>query len=298
MKLQRDDWDDDERRLPKDVQAELEQIRARHRDDPPFELLRAADAQALPEPLQEEMADYLARSAWSRALVAGADDPEVALDADAERRLLARIKRDSRATPPAARWWSRTWIPALAAAAILVVAVVIFRRGEPARPLQRPASAPETQVASASPAEFTLPLDKPEVKLTATALVFRSDGRSAKFVDEIAPALNAYRANNYAEAASQFAALQARYPKSVEVAFYRGIARLFLNDAAGAVESLQVARRLDDETFAPDIAWYLAVAHEHAGQQTRARAELDALCKGRSAYASRACEAVTKLQPK
>ena len=151
-------------------------------------------------------------------------------------------------------------------------------------------------MASATPVAFTLPLDKPDVKLTATALVLRSDGRNASFVDQIAPAINAYRANNYAEADKQFAALESRYSKSVEIAFYRGIARLFLNDASGAVQRLQAARRLDDETFAPDIAWYLAVAHERAGQRTRARAELDTLCKGASAYASQACEAAARLK--
>ena len=297
MKLQRDDWDDDERRLLQDVGAELEQIRARHRGDPPFELLRAADAQALPEPLQEGLTEHLAQSAWSRALVGGADDLDVALAPDAERRLLARIRRDSRETPQGARWWSRTWLPALAAAAILVVAVVIFRRGDPARPLERPPATPETQVAAITPVEFTLPLDKPDVKLTAAALVLRSAGRNSTFVDEIAPAINAYRRSDYAEAEKQFAALATRYPQSVEVAFYRAVTRLFLNETAGAIQSLQAARRLDDDTFASDIAWYLAVAHEHAGERTRARAELDALCKGRSAYASKACDATNKIKP-
>jgi hypothetical protein len=300
VKLQRDDWDDDERRLVQDVGAELEQIRARHRGDPPFELLRAADAQALPEPLQEGIAEHLAQSAWSRALVGSGDDIQAALDPDAERRLLTRITRESRAArTPTARWWSWTWMPALAAAAVLVLAVVIFRRGgEPARPLDRPQPTPERQVASATPAaEFVLSLDKPDVKLTATALVLRSSGRNASFADEIAPAINAYRSSNYAEADKQFRSLEGRYPKSVEVAFYRGIAEIFLNDMAGAVQSLQAARRLDDETFAPDIAWYLAVAHERAGQRTRARAELEALCKGRSDYAPKACDAAQKIKP-
>ena len=298
MKLQRDDWDDDERRLLQNVGAELEQVRARHRGDPPFELLRAADAHALPEPLQEGMTDHLARSAWSRALVAGADDVEVALEPDAERGLLARIKREGCAAPQAARWWSRAWLPALAAAAMLVVAVVVFRQGELARPLEQPTSTPETEVASITPpSEFTLPLDKPDVKLTASALVLRSAGRNVTFVDEIAPAIDAYRRNDYAEADKQFAALAARYPQSVEIAFYRAIARLFLNDAAGAIQSLQAARRVDDDTFAPDIAWYLAVAHEQTGERTRARAELDALCKGRSTYASKACDATQKIKP-
>ena len=52
MTLQRDDWDEDERRALAGLETEFEQLRTRHRDDPPFELLRAADADVLPEPLQ------------------------------------------------------------------------------------------------------------------------------------------------------------------------------------------------------------------------------------------------------
>jgi hypothetical protein len=298
VKLQRDDWDEDERRALTGLEAELEEIRARHRDDPPFELLQAAHAEALPESLQGPVSEHLGKSAWSRALVEGAASAEPSLDAVGERRLLTQVLRSARETPSATHWWSRSWLPALAAAAVLILMVAIFRRGEPARPSDRTLPTPETQVASATPvAEFMLPLDKPDVKLTASALVLRSDGRGGTFVDEIAPALNAYRGNDYVAAERQFAALETRYPKSVEVAFYRAIARLFLNDGPGAIQSLQAARRLDDDTFAPEIAWYLAVAHQRAGQPSRARVELDALCKGPSSYASRACEAAQKIKP-
>jgi predicted Zn-dependent protease len=191
----------------------------------------------------------------------------------------------------------RGWIPALAAAAVLIVMIAVVRRGgAPARSLGQPSQpSVERQVATASPARApALPLDKPDVKLTSAALVLRSAGRDARFVDDIAPALDAYRANDYVEADRRFVELETRYPKSVEVTFYRAIAQLFLDDPRGALLSLQAARRIDDDSFAPEIAWYLAVAYERAGDSTRARSELDSLCRGSSAYAPKACDAAAK----
>jgi predicted Zn-dependent protease len=133
--------------------------------------------------------------------------------------------------------------------------------------------------------------------LTQTALVLRSAGSEARFVDDIAPALNAYREHDYAEADRRFAAVNPQYPKSVELSFYHAIVRLFLNDATGAIASLQSARRLDDGSFAPEISWYLAVAYERAGEPVRARAELDTLCRQSSAFARRACEAAPTFAP-
>jgi hypothetical protein len=297
MTLPRDDWDDDERRALTGLEKELEQIRARHQDDPPFELLRAADAEALPEPLQGALAEHLEHSAWSRALVEGGADADATLDADDQQRLFARIQRSTRATPAVSFWRARFWIPAFAAAAILVVIVGVLRRGGPDQPFeQRPLPPPEGQVAVAQPAPaFTLPLDKADVKLTPAALVLRSEGRDARFVDDIAPALTAYRAGDYAEADRRFAVLETRYPKSVEVAFYRGVSQLFLNDAPAAIVSLQAARRLDEDAFASEIGWYLGVAYERAGDATRLRVELDSLCRAKSVYAARACDAAATI---
>jgi TolA-binding protein len=141
-----------------------------------------------------------------------------------------------------------------------------------------------------------LTLDKPDVKLTATALVRRSTGRDAKFVDDVAPALNAYRAGDFQTAAAEFVRVQTQYPDAVEIPFYLGVTRLFLDDAAGAVTALEAARRVADETFRADVGWYLAVAEERAGNRAAARTELDALCGGPSSYAARACAAAARFK--
>lgn len=296
MTLQPDDWDDDERLALEDIQKELDELRARHRNDPPFDLLRAARADALPESLQARLTEHLNRSAWSRALVEGDAETEPSFDAEAERRLLSRITRSTRGS----RWHLRSWVPALAAAAVLVVIVGVLRTGPPpASDDQQPTAPVETPVASAPPARtFTLPLDKPDVKLTPKALVLRSGTQQSRFVDDLAPALKAFSGNSYDEAEKRFAALQTQYPTSVEVAFYRAITQLFLSDAAAAVASLQAARRVDDGAFAAEIAWYLAVAHDRAGDLRLARVELEALCRQTSAYTSRACAAAATLEGK
>ena len=189
----------------------------------------------------------------------------------------------------------RLWIPALAAAAVLLVTVAILRRAPGSPPTPQPQRPSEDHVAAARPSTFVLALEQPDVKLTQAAIVLRSAGSDARFVDDIAPALNAYRGQDYAEADRRFAVVKPKYPTSVEIAFYQAIARLFLNDAAGAISSLQSARRFDDGSFGPEISWYLAVAYERAGEPVRARAELDALCRQSSAFSRRACEAAPKL---
>ena len=287
-----DDWTEDEERLVAPLQQELDAMRARHHGGPPLTLLRAADVDALPEPLQTDVAGELARHRWHRALIEGAAEAETGLDRASEDRLLARIHAEAASSAPArVLRFPRAWRPvlALAAAAVLVTAVVLRMRAP-----QVPANIATTPGATttATPAgapSFVLTLDKPDVKLTAMALVRRSTGRDAKFVDDVAPALNAYRAGDYQAAAAAFVRVQAQYPDAVEIPFYLGVTRLFLDDAAGAVSSLEAARRVADDTFSADVSWYLAVAQERAGNRTAARTELDALCGGQSSYARRAC---------
>ena len=112
----------------------------------------------------------------------------------------------------------------------------------------------------------------------------------------MAPGLNAYRAGDYDTAARELEALQPRYPKSVEIMFYLGISRLFLDDAPAAVRALESARALNDDSFNDDVAWYLAVADERAGAPDQSRALLDGLCGGKGVFAARACSAVSSFR--
>jgi hypothetical protein len=300
-----DDWDDDERAALDEVRDEIRALQDRHRGDPPLDLLRAARAEALPDTLSDAATDHLASSAWSRALVEGADGVDTPIDLVAEDRILSRVRAKVRQEQPARRRF-RVWLwaPALSAAVIVLAMLVLRRSGtsEPVAlaPAQAPAATPSpaTAAAPAPSSVFHLPFDKPEVRFTATALVLRGAGGGPRFVDVVAPAVRAYRAGEYGTAAREFASLQPRYSNSVEVFFYLGVSRLFLGDAEGGRVALEGARRLSDDAFGPSVDWYLAIADERGGHVSEARAALDRLCGGSSEYHDRACDGATHIAPK
>jgi TolA-binding protein len=295
-----DSGDQDE--IPEAVRTELDALAARHGDDPPLAVLRAASVDALPDPLQTATATALKQRAWYRTLVAGADAAAPELSTTEVEHLLSRVRQQAMADPvrlPRPRRGGRRWRPVagLAMAAAILVAVAVRLRA-PGSPGASPAVPAAPQAAAvAQPGSFRLPLEAPPVKLTAMALVVRSDGRRGTFTEDAAPAFDAYRAGDYRTAAQQFVRLQTLYPQSVEVALYLGVSRLFLDDPQGAIAVLGAARRVADDAFRADIAWYLAVADERAGDVRSARIELDGLCRGGSAYASRACEAAARFGP-
>ena len=300
-----DDWDDEERAALEDLRAELGAIQERHRDDPSLELLRASRAEVLPDPLNDRVHSHLEHSAWSRALVEGADAVDPTLDSATQARMLARIGAEMGAKRRGRRWF-QAWllVPALAAA-VIVLAVVIFRR--PQTPPDQAAAvgvavAPQPPAQGATPPApvppargFVLPLDKPEVRFTAMALVLRGSADGPKFVDVVAPGIRAYRSGDYATAERELAALQPRYPNSVEVPFYLGVSRLFLDDAEGARSALEEARRVSDDSFAPAVDWYLAVADERTGRLPDAHAALERVCGAPGENRQKACDAATRL---
>lgn len=299
MKAPADGWDRDEREALAALENELAEVRARHAGDPPLDLLRAAHADALPAELQARVSEHLADSAWSRALVAGAYEVEHALDASDVDRLLARIKRLADARPS---WLSnvRVWAPLAATAAVAIVVAISWsssRTAVPAAPSAAPAT-PDATIARATPTAtaplYQLPLDKPNVKLSIGALTWRGSSDTA-LVDALAPALDAYRQSDYAQAAQALERIERRFPESIEAPFYRGVSLLLLNDAAGAIVDLRKADRLKDDSFAPDVTWYLAVAEQRAGQTAAARAHLQALCAKTTPRTAAACDAVKQL---
>ena len=292
MKTPADGWDPEEREILDEIAA----VRARHRDDPPLDLLRAADVDALPPDLQARVSDHLSGSEWSRALVAGAKAAAPPLDRDAENRLLARIIASAAQEPPRASK-TRLWVPLLAAAAVMAIAAIVWPLRRASAPPAASASAakPEATIARAEKPAYDLPLRKPEVKLSAAALTWRrpSDGRS--LVDDLTPALDAFRHSDYARAAQALQPLERQFPAAIEPPFYRGISLLFLNDPGAAAAELLKAERLADSVFAPDVVWYLAVAEHRSGSTADARARLDRLCRTANSRAADACDAIKSL---
>jgi hypothetical protein len=279
------------------LDSELAVLRARHAHDPAVELLLAARAGVLPEGLQERMERHLAASRWSRTLVAGFDDDQVSveLDEDQAARLLARIKRDSRSRGRFAGFWMWPAVATVAAAALAVMLVVPRESPSPVPVDSRPPAVVPPPAPAPAPA-FRLPLEKPPLKVGASALTWRGSDNRADLLVHLKPAFDAFRADRYDVAQEIFATLEGRYPSSSEVFFYRGVARLFLNDYHGAIESLTRAASLGDPAFAADVAWYRAAAEERAGNLAVARRELNEICQSSGARSPAACAALEDLR--
>jgi hypothetical protein len=301
MTTPRDGWDPDEREALEGLEDALSEIRRKHQDDPSLAMLRAADADALPPELQARVARHLQESAWSQALVEGlretaADDR---LDAESEDRLFDRITHEARVSSPASarrRWLPVMLVGGLAVAATLLIAVVMSR--------PRPEAVAVPSAATASRAEkppgiertppVQIAYNKPEVKLSPSALTWRGDRSTNPFLKDLAPAFEAYRAGDYARAGAVFDRLATVYPRAVEVLFYQGVTRMLAGDDAGAIAPLEAAALLRDATFADDVSWFLAVARQRSGRPG-ARAGFADLCRGKGPYASAACSAVAQL---
>ncbi len=136
------------------------------------------------------------------------------------------------------------------------------------------------------------------IKVSPSALAWRSPTPENPLLADLKPAFDAFRAADYQRADREFSALSKKYPTSIEIWFHQGVARLLANDVPGATASLATAGRLADSSFAGDVAWYRAVADERAGDLASARARLTGLCGQPGARAKPACEALKQLPPR
>jgi len=297
----RDDWDREERQALAGLEDQIDAMRRRHVGAPPFELLRAARADALPDDLQTAVSEHLAASPMSRTLAEGLGEDAPVLSAEEQERLLARIMKDARKeAAPASVWgWLR---PVLVGTGIVAVASLVWIVSK-GTDVGEPLAPPDSQVVVALPPAvppFLLPFEKPDVRLSMSALTWRGSAPSAtddgnQLLADLKPGLDAYRGNDYATANRQLTALVSRYPGTIEILFYQGVSRVFLNDYAGAIAAFDAADAVDDRTFASDVAWYRAVAEQRSGNDAQARAQLNAICNARGSDAGRACTALEQL---
>lgn len=293
MSQPRDGWDGDERDAMGGLEPELAALRRKHQDTPSLAMLRAADADALPPELQAEVTRHLQQSAWSRAVVeglrdTGADDH---LDEVSEERLWQRISRDAAAASPRSRM-PVMMFGGVALAATVLIAVLIPRSDQTATvaPVDTPPPAVVTPAPAPPPPQIAFAA--PEIKLSPSALTWR-DSTENPFVQDLAPAFSAYRAADYARAAEVFDRVTPKYANAIEVRFYGGVSHLLAGHHAPAIDALEAAARLKSATFADDVAWFLAVARQRAGNQDASA--FAALCRGQGAYAAAACAAATQL---
>jgi hypothetical protein len=217
------------------------------------------------------------------------------LSAADEDRILDRIHRAARDTTTSTRWiWLR---PAFATAALVVIAVVAWFAMRPTSPVPPASTAAPEQTIAATPAPppFQLPLDKPAVTLSLSALTWRGAAEGNQLLADLKAPLDAFRQDDYTRADREFTMLESRYPQAIEVFFYGGVSRLFVNDPERALAALTRASELADATFMPTVDWYRAIAEQRTGNVAQARARLDGLCRGGSDRAAAACAAVKQI---
>jgi hypothetical protein len=299
----RHDWDRNEREALAGLEDQIDAMRQRHAGDPPFELLRAAREGVLPSDLQEAVMEHVSASAMSRTLAEGVGDDSPALTAQQEDQLLARIMTDASASASgygeAGR--NRVWKwfrPVLLGSGVVAVASLVWLVSSTTERSERIAP-PETTVVVALPPPappFLLPYEKPDVRLGMGALTWRgSTGDTNQLLTDLKPGLDAYRSGDYATADRALTSLAVKYPGTIEILFYQGMSRLFLDNLPGALESFTAADAIGDRSFAADVSWYRAVAEQRSGKLADARTRLDALCRAGGDGAARACAALEQL---
>ncbi len=279
----------------------LESLRNQRSGCPPISFLRAAGAGALTEELKSAVEAHVRVCSSCRTLQSDAESID-STDASPPEvdRILSRIQHAAgTAEASRSRRFGISWRhTAFAAASLLLCSVLVvwqFSRSKRAAPPSSTAALVQPRPAPQFPS--ALRLDKPAVKMTLNVLTFRSDKNSRdRFLTELAPAIVAYRTDNFAAAASSFERLSSKYTESVEVFFYLGICRLFLSDYAAAIKALEQAARIGDDSYSSDILWYLSISYQRSGQADKAAKLLQQLCGGSSGYASRACEALGELK--
>ena len=296
-----DGWDRQEQEALRDLEQRFDALRERHRADPPIELLRAARAGVLPEELQEDVSRHLAERAWSRALLAGVASEEDVLDSEDEARLLVRIQKGATERPrrqSSWMWMSRPAFAVAAACVILVAGLLAWRSRASHTEDTRP-SQPVVVVATAAPAPtpaFHLKLEAPAVRLSVAVLTWRGAGQQNRLLTDLEPGLAAFKRGDYHIATAELSRLAGTYPDAFDVRYYQGVSRLFVNDISGAIDSLTAAERTADASFAPDVAWYLAVANERARKMDDVRRRLTPLCQRAAAHAADACAALQQIK--
>jgi hypothetical protein len=297
MRTPADDWDKDERDVPPELARELARL-----DQPgplPLEVLRAAGTGVLPADLERAAERHLATHPRAQATLDVLDDA-VTLPPETAARLLERITGEAARDGASRRKdWGLTWQLAAGLGAFATAASLWWGlsraepQPEPAAPAAEARPAPETP---AAPPAFLLPLERPQVRISLRAMTWRGAERANPALTALRAPLDAFRAGDYAAADREFSAIAGRFPELIEIKLYQGISRLFLDDVSGAVTSLRAAETIGDAAFANDVAWYLAVAEQRAGNIAAARARIEALCPA-GAGDARACAVRGRLNP-
>jgi len=294
MNHSKDEWDQDEREALAGLESQLAQLREKHRGDPSPDLIAAARGGALPDDLQNKLDARIAGDEWTRTLADGLDAAIPELDEVGQARILSRISRQV-ATPPQAgtRRWLRPLVIGSALAASVLLIIVVSR--QPSPPVAPAPTAPVAGTPAVAP--LALAFDAPDIRMSPAVLTWRGPSNANTLLNDLKPAMDAYRERDYARADEAFAELERKYSTSAAVRFYAGATRMQRGDFAGAIAPLDAAIAADDDTFTAEARWLAGVAVQRAGRRDDARARLAALCAvpALKPWSGRACAAVAQI---
>jgi len=295
------DFDGDEKEFRQEIASGLNRVRAQAGPCPDPDRLMAAVAGVQFEGA-ERVREHLGVCPVCQQLSRDLSSYEYpGLSSEEDHRIRARWNEASTGARRARSWWTWLWRPMpIAAAAVLATIVLvtgIFLLRQPTESVDQIAGTAGTPVPS-RPARTAFVVEKAAIKVPAAAvLIFRGDAESTnRFMQELASALEPYRMDDYSEAARRLEAVVKKYPKYIEPQYYLGVSRLLLNEFDSAIESLNTARSLGDESWRDNVSWYLALALDRAGRTEDARHEVETLCGRAGEYQQKACAAVEELR--
>lgn len=258
---------------------------------PPPEIIQALIAGALPGGELQTVQHHIQSCPACRMVhdaIAGYGQP--APGAGDLNQLWARIEHRIPAAPRFAWRWG--WVAAAAAAAVVIALTPALLAPKPATL----AFAPPAPSAPAFPAWELSDYGKPPVRLPVEGLLlWRGAGPSPvpPHTRDVAKALEPYRGGDFREAERRLADLEPRYPRSFEVAFYRGICLLYLDQPAAS--QLSRARQLASPSQSAEAAWYLSLAYLRNGSIRDARPLLEDLCAASATHSLPACQTLKRL---
>jgi tetratricopeptide (TPR) repeat protein len=276
--------------LEPEMMTALSDLRARCSDCPEPAMLQAAQEGVLPADLLDAVREHVEHCAICGALRDSLSvlDEEPLPPTD-RRRIWERVREEAGER----RIRLLGWPAVLAAAAALLMLAGIGMLRDRSRPVK---VANHGRPTGAAPAPTGLLLEKPPVRLPATAfLVWRGDAGSNPW-QALRQALVPYESGDFAEAAQRLRAVADKNPRVAEARFYLGISRLFLGEDSEAAADLETARTLASGALADDAAWYLVIAYQHAGRAVEARTLLEGLCRDAGTNGAKACLALKELR--
>ncbi len=177
------------------------------------------------------------------------------------------------------------------AAGLAIIAFFLYTGRNHQQPTQQIAAS-----ASQPAAQFHLQITRlPPPPAGSPGLVFRGAiSTTDPDASELAPAFSAYNNNDYALAATRFANLATRFPKSDIPVLYLGVSQLLAGDNSAALASLTQADALATPSRKDAASWYHAAAAVQA-HSPDAPGLLQSLCsRNNSTYAQQACSLSSK----